>query len=135
MAFWARKLKKAPLTFSEPLRDACLKYDWPGNIRELENFVRRYLIIANEAGALKQLGLNGGANGTILLPSRTRESCAPPLCDLKSKVRGLKMVAEKEAILRALELTRGCRKEAARMLNISVRALQYKIRQFESTTH
>ena len=52
--------------------------------------------------------------------------------DLESQVRSLKKTAEKEAILEALRATGGNRKEAAQRLNISVRALQYKIRDLES---
>jgi two-component system response regulator AtoC len=49
---------------------------------------------------------------------------------LKLLVRGLKGEAESEAIARALQATKGNRKEAARLLNISGRALQYKIRRY-----
>jgi len=50
--------------------------------------------------------------------------------DLKSLVRGLKEQAERQAILGALELSRGNRKDAARILNISSRALIYKMREY-----
>lgn len=134
MAFWAKKCNRPQLAFSQALLDACLNYSWPGNIRELENFVRRFLIVGDEACALKQLGLsdNGNGNGSAFHPVRSFDSGEIPPCDLKSKVRDLKRVAEREAIIRALELTRGSRKEAARILKISVRALQYKIREFEN---
>jgi hypothetical protein len=49
---------------------------------------------------------------------------------LKALVRGLKDEAETEAIAEALEKTRWCRKDAAKMLGISYKALLYKIRQF-----
>jgi DNA-binding NtrC family response regulator len=50
--------------------------------------------------------------------------------DLKSMMRSMKQEAEKEVILRALEMTGGNRKEAAAILNISLRAVFYKIRQY-----
>jgi two-component system response regulator AtoC len=50
--------------------------------------------------------------------------------DLKSLVRGLKEQAERQAILGALELSHGNRKDAARILNISSRALIYKMREY-----
>lgn len=50
--------------------------------------------------------------------------------DLKSRVRELKAGAEREAIARALEQTRWNRKEAARQLRISYKALLYKIRRY-----
>ena len=49
---------------------------------------------------------------------------------LKALVRSLKDEAEMEAIADALEKTRWCRKDAAKMLGISYKALLYKIRQF-----
>jgi two-component system response regulator AtoC len=132
MAFWARKFKRPQLAFSPALLDACLDYSWPGNIRELENFVQRYLIAGEEACALKQLEFNSNGNGHPSRASQSPDRAGVPAWDLKSKVRGLKKVAEREAIIRALELTGGNRKEAARILGISVRALQYKVREIQS---
>jgi DNA-binding NtrC family response regulator len=53
---------------------------------------------------------------------------------LKALVRGLKDEAEMEAIADALEKTRWCRKDAAKMLGISYKALLYKMRQFNLDT-
>jgi DNA-binding NtrC family response regulator len=58
-------------------------------------------------------------------PTPTREQGG-----LKALVRGLKDEAEMEAIADALEKTNWCRKDAARMLGISYKALLYKMRQF-----
>jgi DNA-binding NtrC family response regulator len=60
-----------------------------------------------------------------------REEPAPPKEQgLKALVRGLKDEAEMEAIADALEKTNWCRKDAAKMLGISYKALLYKMRQF-----
>ena len=50
----AAQYSRAALPFSLRLMDACLQYAWPGNVRELHNFVKRYLVMADEsmAGAL-----------------------------------------------------------------------------------
>ncbi len=53
---------------------------------------------------------------------------------MKALVRGLKDEAEMEAIADALEKTRWCRKDAAKMLGISYKALLYKMRQFNLDT-
>jgi two-component system response regulator AtoC len=45
----AKKLSKAPLPVSERLVEECLRYHWPGNVRELANFVKRYLVLGEEA--------------------------------------------------------------------------------------
>jgi len=64
-----------------------------------------------------------------------REEPAPPKEQgLKALVRGLKDEAEMEAIADALEKTRWCRKDAAKMLGISYKALLYKMRQFNLDT-
>jgi len=62
------------------------------------------------------------------------ESHVPREQGLKALVRGLKDEAEMEAIADALEKTRWCRKDAAKMLGISYKALLYKMRQFNLDT-
>jgi two-component system, NtrC family, response regulator AtoC len=129
---WSAQIDRPPLPVSHVLLNACMEYPWPGNIRELENFVRRYLIIGDETRALRQLQQDATAYGAATLPAMdaagTTQKSQPG--DLKEEVRRLKEGAEKMAITRALALTGGNRTEAARLLHISVRALQYKIRNF-----
>jgi two-component system response regulator AtoC len=62
------------------------------------------------------------------------EPVLPKEQGLKALVRGLKDEAEMEAIADALEKTRWCRKDAAKMLGISYKALLYKMRQFNLDT-
>jgi DNA-binding NtrC family response regulator len=107
--------------------DAAMRYPWPGNLRELENFVKRYVILEDDEGSFREL-VEMGATRQRTSP---REEPAPARDQgLKALVRGLKDEAETEAIADALEKTRWCRKDAARMLGISYKALLYKIRQF-----
>jgi two-component system, NtrC family, response regulator AtoC len=96
-------------------------YSWPGNVRELENVMERALI------------LSAGAPGVQHLPdyvvrgedrSRGRDDDA----DLSVKRRLPSL--EKELIARALTLTHGNRTRAAEMLELSVKALSYKIRDY-----
>jgi DNA-binding NtrC family response regulator len=54
----AKQLCRNPLPLSEQLVEECLRYDWPGNARELANFVKRYLIL--EEGASVSLTSSGG---------------------------------------------------------------------------
>ena len=132
IAHWSEQIGHAPLPVSQTLLDTCMEYSWPGNIREIENFVRRYLIIGDETQALRQLQQDGAVYGggafQTVNPSANGQESQPG--DLKQKVRRLKEGAERVAISRALSLTGGNRTEAARLLHISVRALQYKIRSF-----
>ncbi len=128
MARFADRYARSPLPLSPAIVDACLRHSWPGNLRELENFVKRYLILADEAQALNELESEGDASS----PQAEAAARTPKTCpgDLKSLVRSLKGGAEIEAITRALTETDWNRKQAARLLNISYKALLYKIRQY-----
>ncbi|TAM84404.1 MAG: AAA family ATPase [Acidobacteria bacterium] len=130
--YWSGQIDRPPLPVSNMLLAACMEYAWPGNIRELENFVRRYLIIGDESQALRQLQQDVTVYSAGPVPVAPPVESAPPSRpgDLKQEVRRLKEGAEKTAITRALAMTGGNRTEAARILHISVRALQYKIRNF-----
>src|ERR1700678_2929012 len=124
---YAEKFKKELPTPSDHLMEAAIRYPWPGNLRELENFVKRYVILEDDEGSFREL----------VEMSATRQRTSPreepaPVREqgLKAVVRGLKDEAEMEAIADALEKTNWCRKDAAKMLGISYKALLYKMRQF-----
>jgi two-component system, NtrC family, response regulator AtoC len=128
---YSEKFGKPVVAPSKLLLDAALNYPWPGNLRELENFVKRYVILEDDEGSLREL----------VEMCSTRQRSSPreepaPLKEqgLKALVRGLKAEAEMEAIADALEKTRWCRKDAAKMLGISYKALLYKMRQFNLDT-
>ncbi|MGA2629896.1 MAG: sigma-54 dependent transcriptional regulator [Terriglobia bacterium] len=127
MARFAARYARTPLPLSPRLLEGALKYPWPGNLRELENFIKRFLILGDESLALGEL--------------ESKDDMAPPLPPpvpvpwerppgLKSLVRSLKDEAEMQAIRQALEQTKWNRKKAASILNISYKALLYKIRQY-----
>ena len=113
---------RPPLPFSPRLLQACLQYSWPGNLRQLENFVKRYLVLADEELAIAELQ-----------PEKPVESDDGEYGDgngLKSLARSVKKEAEAEAIAHALEQTHWHRGKAAVLLQISYKALLYKIRQY-----
>jgi two-component system response regulator AtoC len=116
---------------SKHLLDAAVNYPWPGNLRELENFVKRYVILEDDEGSLRELIEMSSARQRT---SPRQEPTMPREQGLKALVRGLKDEAEMEAIADALEKTRWCRKDAAKMLGISYKALLYKMRQFNLDT-
>jgi two-component system, NtrC family, response regulator AtoC len=128
---YCEKFQKAAPEPSEHVLEAALRYSWPGNLRELENFVKRYVILEDDQGSLREL----------LEMTETQQKFAPqedaPKAKgqgLKALVRGLKDEAEMEAIADALEKTNWCRKDAAKLLGISYKALLYKMRQFNLDT-
>jgi two-component system response regulator AtoC len=128
---YSEKFGKPPAEPSKHLLDAALNYPWPGNLRELENFVKRYVILEDDEGSLRELV---EMSATRQRTSPREEPVVPKEQGLKALVRGLKDEAEMEAIADALEKTRWCRKDAAKMLGISYKALLYKMRQFNLDT-
>src|SRR5580700_4009011 len=128
---YSEKFGKTPSGPSKHLLDAAVNYPWPGNLRELENFVKRYVILEDDEGSLRELVEMSSARQRT---SPRQEPAPPREQGLKALVRGLKDEAEMEAIADALEKTRWCRKDAAKMLGISYKALLYKMRQFNLDT-
>src|ERR1700676_5069559 len=128
---YSEKFGKTPSGPSKHLLDAAVNYPWPGNLRELENFVKRYVILEDDEGSLRELVEMSSARQRT---SPRQEPTLPREQGLKALVRGLKDEAEMEAIADALEKTRWCRKDAAKMLGISYKALLYKMRQFNLDT-
>jgi two-component system, NtrC family, response regulator AtoC len=128
---YSEKFQKAVSEPSPHVIEAALRYTWPGNLRELENFVKRYVILEDNEGSLREL-LEMTETQQRVAPSE--ETVAPREQGLKALVRGLKDEAEMEAIADALEKTNWCRKDAAKMLGISYKALLYKMRQFNLDT-
>jgi DNA-binding NtrC family response regulator len=119
----AAKYERDPLPISPTLLQALSSYLWPGNLRELENMIKRYLILDDERAIIEEL-----------LPSLSAEAATPDGDNgngsLKHLVRNLKDGAESSAIARSLEETGWNRKAAANDLQISYKALLYKIKQY-----
>jgi two-component system response regulator AtoC len=126
LAKYSEKYQKPAPDPSKHLLEATLRYPWPGNLRELENFVKRYVILEDDEGSFRELLEMTGQQRV----APREETPAPKEQGLKALVRGLKDEAEMEAIAGALEKTNWCRKDAARILGISYKALLYKMRQF-----
>ena len=115
------------LPLSPRLVRACENYSWPGNVRELENFVKRYLVLGDEDAAVAELERN--SEGRVEGETVVKTESGPP--DLKQRVRNSKNGIEMEAIAKALEENGWNRKRAAALLQISYKALLYKIRQYD----
>jgi two-component system response regulator AtoC len=128
MSRMAERYARAPLPVSPTLMQACLEYSWPGNLRELSNFVKRYLILGDEQLAIAELHPKNDGNGGVRGEYGAKVSGEGG--GLKSLARSAKDEAEAEAITHALEQTNWNRKQAAALLKISYKALLYKIRQY-----
>jgi two-component system, NtrC family, response regulator AtoC len=123
--------------FSGALLDACQNNAWPGNLRELEIFVKRFLVFGDESAAIEELNshssstpANGHGNGNGRENGKNGHPVGEEQSSLKSLVRNAKGEAERGAIAHALEETLWNRKAAARLLSISYRALLYKIQEY-----
>jgi two-component system response regulator AtoC len=138
MGRMASQYSRPTIRLSPALIEACLRYPWPGNLRELENFVKRYLVMGDEATAIAELRANWRPSQIAVDassgPTAVHLESVPVDGEgqgarVKSSLRALKDETEVNAIARALKETRWNRKQAARLLNISYRGLLYKIRQ------
>jgi DNA-binding NtrC family response regulator len=115
---FAREMQRPVPQLSEETQRWLQEYGWPGNVRELE-------------GAMKAMVVQGeGGNGTDKLPPgpRPRRVLGERL-SLKEASRAASREAERELILQVLNRTRWNRRRAAQELQISYKALLYKLKQ------
>ncbi len=110
---------------SPQLMDCFLRYDWPGNIRQLENAIKRYLILPDVDMTISEL--KEPMPGEAPVPVKGKES-SMSLKDVSSRAAEQ---AEKELVLRILEETSWNRKQAARRLNICYKALLNKLKRWQ----
>lgn len=99
------------------------EHAWPGNVRELENTIERAMVLCE-----------GDLIGVADLPDRIRDARDPIKMQLASGELSIKKTAriiEEQLIRRALEKTKGNRTRAAELLELSHRALLYKIKDYE----
>jgi len=96
-------------------------FSWPGNIRELENLIKRYVILGSE-GEMQGLLEESEARAADAM-ARGRASMS-----LKAITRQASRDLEREIILQVLAENRWNRRQTARILNISYRALLYKLK-------
>src|SRR5271155_4795409 len=130
MSRMSESYARPPLPLSGLLMEACLRHSWPGNLRELSNFIKRYLVLGDETLAASELQPRPDGGGGTHADGRSAAAGADSAGGLKSLSRNAKDEAEAEAISRALEETNWNRKQAAALLKISYKALLYKIRQY-----
>lgn len=106
----AKSLHRPALHLTPDARQAMLAYRWPGNVRELENMMERMAILCESSVSAADLPIAGAD------PSESRP------------VRFIDI--ERKAILDALEANGGNRTRAARQLGISLRTLQYRLKEY-----
>jgi two-component system response regulator AtoC len=149
---YSRQYNRQHVALSTELLERFLTHPWPGNVRELENLIKRIVVLESEdlvtqglTGREAGLGSSNGAGGEEaaatpvaaeldLAPAEEAPRRAPawtPGVGLKEVSRQAAQAAERIVMKQVLEEVRWNRTEAARRLEISYKALLYKIRLYE----
>ncbi len=122
-----KKLSRGVKSISPQAYARLRAYDWPGNIRELENAIERAVLLAR-GDEIAESDLPEEAAGRVL-PSAPRQET--PLGDLKEASRDAAVRVEIEMIVAALKKTGGNVTQAAKLLGLSRKGLQIKMREYE----
>ena len=145
---------KNPSAFSDYAVGRMMEYSWPGNIRELENLVKRYVIVGKESQIIRELSTHKPVissmtgSSPIWNPRGPEQAAAAPVVPIAAPAsavpaneeempslleigRRAAMQAEREAIERVLTQTRWNRRQAAKILKISYKALLNKLKIIE----
>jgi len=118
----AHKFGKAISGISDDALELLMSYRWPGNVRELENIIERAMILED-----------GDTIGPVSLPfaeGDLRSSPSGAANGMELSIKKAHETVERDLIARALEKTGGNRTRAAELLEISHRALLYKIKDY-----
>jgi two-component system response regulator AtoC len=129
----------APLPITPALHQALVAHHWPGNIRELENVMRKYLVVRDAETIMEDLRSRTHRRTlAVAHPPAVKVMAAgagvdvvfdePLSTPILKQVNKAKEQAETDAILAALNTTRWNRKQAAQILNIDYKALLYKMK-------
>jgi len=117
---YAQTFHMTPKPISREMTRMLLGYDWPGNIRQLENLIRSYVLIGDEESIMADLipttSVNEIADIDLLKPVSLKDIT-------KSATKNL----EREIILKVLHAHGWNRQKTAKWLNISYRSLLYKL--------
>jgi two-component system, NtrC family, response regulator AtoC len=124
-------MKPAGFTqFSTGLMNLLPRYEWPGNLRELRNFITRTMIMQDEGAAIRELETKIDKRASFKSQTsavQTMRQTHP----MRSLVQDVKHRTETRMIEEALVACGWNRRSAARTLNISYRSLLYKIQQYQ----
>ncbi|BBE31786.1 sigma-54-dependent Fis family transcriptional regulator [Tepiditoga spiralis] len=125
---YSQKYNKPEISFSKDSYNILNSYDWPGNIREVRNFMERIFIIFDTSKQIKKQEIE-----SLLAKKLKAKNSKEEL--LKSDNFSLMKLEEieKNVILKTLEIFSGNKTKTAKSLGISLRTLQYKLKKYENT--
>jgi two-component system response regulator AtoC len=119
----SKAFHRDPKPLSRELTRMMQRYDWPGNIRQLENMIRSYILIGSEDALAAELVPSLPASPARL---NTEIDLANPV-SLKEITKAATQDLERQIILKVLEANGWSRRKTAKWLNISYRSLLYKL--------
>jgi len=125
---FSQRFGKAIMSVSRDTLDLLAAYHWPGNVRELENVIERMMALESGNALLPE-----GVPDHIREPLKPRfETLGRELVWNAAGVRLDDIVGnvEREFLLKALEQSKGVKKDAARLLNITMRSMRYRLEKF-----
>ncbi len=125
LSVYSRSMGRSPRPLSSKMMHLMRRFHWPGNIRQLENMVRSYVLMNREDVLAADLVPNPSQE-----PSWEIDLGRP--ISLKEITRAATERLEREIIFKVLQANRGSRRKTARWLNISYRSLLYKLDEAQS---
>ncbi len=139
---FARNYRLSPRELAPATAEVWQSYAWPGNLRELAEAVKRYLVAGDQVTVAPEFPAEVEHREACSTVSErgTKSRVGPPCAgvggyeSLRSLLRRVREEAEKSAIATALQETGWNRKAAARLLRISYRSVLYKIEQYQMTS-
>ena len=137
ISMYGEQYGKEVRPLSQETMNVMMAYSWPGNVRELENMIKRMVVLGSEQTVLKEIQRQDSAVAVARAPeepslelgSMGADMSGSEGFDLKAISKRAARVAEKKVIERVLAQTRWNRKEAAQRLQISYKALLYKMKE------
>lgn len=124
LARHAKIYKVEPKPLSREIMRMMKRYNWPGNIRQLENLIRGYVLMGDEESLAAEL-VPSVATGVV-----PEIDLAHPI-SLKEITKAATRGLEREIILKVLQANGWSRRKTAKWLNISYRSLLYKLQESE----
>jgi len=121
---YSKENKKEIEGISDEVMEILENYDWPGNIRELENLIERAIVLS------KYKIINRDSLPPFLIPRLGKEGKSPSNSNNELTLKEQVLSYQKNSIIDALKKTRGVQKEAAQILGVKSTTLNEMIKRF-----